>query len=178
MPFQFSSKIFASLQQALFIHAHCDPSYFDKPPHHAQLGFIGREDVPEKKFYQRGSEKKSFREKTYKIFTAFLKMNTYTNIFQGFYFYSVNSCIFFLTFTEQVFFRIPLNGGCCYCYICNAYSNSSMGTIIARNHLPFFKIFSNFAYFCPNSRIFGLFLPFFCPFSENCMYVFTFQNRP
>ena len=87
-------------------------------------------------------------------------MNTCTSIFQGFYFYSVNSCIFFLTFTEQVFFRTPLNGGCCYCYICRAYSNSSVGTIIARSHLPFFKIFSNFTFLPKLSNIFPFF-PFF-----------------
>ena len=35
---------------------------------------------------------------------------------------------------------------------------------LARNHLPFFKIFSNFLYFCPNFQIFCPFLTFFCLF--------------
>ena len=50
-----------------------------------------------------------------------------------------------------------------------AYSSSLMCAIIARNHLPFFKIFSNFVHFCPNFQYFALFKHFFaifCPFSE------------
>ena len=50
-----------------------------------------------------------------------------------------------------------------------AYSSSFLRAIIARNHLPFFKIFSNFVHFCPNFQIFCPFLNFFvlfCPFSE------------
>ena len=45
-----------------------------------------------------------------------------------------------------------------------AYSSSLLRAIIARNHLPFFKIFSNFVHFCPNLQIFCPFLPFFCSF--------------
>ena len=40
-----------------------------------------------------------------------------------------------------------------------AYSGSLLRVIIAYNHLPFFKIFSNFVRFCANFQI-------FCPFSE------------
>ena len=47
-----------------------------------------------------------------------------------------------------------------------AYSTSLSRAIIARNHLPFFKIFSNFIHFCPNFQIICSSLPFFCPFSE------------
>ena len=54
-----------------------------------------------------------------------------------------------------------------------AFSSSLLRAIIAHNHLLFFKIFSNFVYFCPNFQIFCPFLPFleiflllFCPFSE------------
>ena len=42
-----------------------------------------------------------------------------------------------------------------------AYSNSLLRAIVARNHLPFFKIFSNFVHFCPNFQIFNPFLPLF-----------------
>ena len=48
-----------------------------------------------------------------------------------------------------------------------AHSSSLLHAIIAHNHLPFFKIFSNFVHFCPNFQIFCHFLPFFnifCPF--------------
>ena len=41
-----------------------------------------------------------------------------------------------------------------------AYSRL-LRTIIARNGLPFLKIFSNFVHFCPNFQIFCPFLPFF-----------------
>ena len=44
------------------------------------------------------------------------------------------------------------------------FSSSLLHVIIAHNHLPFFKIFSNFAHFCPNFQIFCPFLTFFCPF--------------
>ena len=42
-----------------------------------------------------------------------------------------------------------------------AYSSSLLCVIIARSHLHFFKIFSNFEHFCPNFQIFCPFLPFF-----------------
>ena len=54
-----------------------------------------------------------------------------------------------------------------------AFSSSLLRAVIARNHLSFFKIFSNFVYFCQNFQIccpffpfFNMFLPFFRPFSE------------
>ena len=40
-----------------------------------------------------------------------------------------------------------------------AFSSSLLPAIIARNHLPFLKIFSNFVHFC-------LYFQIFCPFSE------------
>ena len=43
--------------------------------------------------------------------------------------------------------------------VSRVYSSSLLGAIIARNHLPFFKIFSNFIYFSTNFQV-------FCPFSE------------
>ena len=43
---------------------------------------------------------------------------------------------------------------------------SLLRAIIARSHLPFFKIFSNFVHLCPNFQIFSPFLTFFCSFSE------------
>ena len=43
--------------------------------------------------------------------------------------------------------------------VSRVYSSSLLGAIIARNHLPFFKIFSDFIYFSTNFQI-------FCPFSE------------
>ena len=56
------------------------------------------------------------------------------------------------------------------------FSSSSLPAIIAHNHLPTFKIFSNFVHFCPIFKYFALFYPFltfflplfalFCPFSE------------
>ena len=47
-----------------------------------------------------------------------------------------------------------------------AYFSSFLRATIAHNHLPFLKIFSNFAHFCPNFQIFCPFLTFFfCPFS-------------
>ena len=52
-----------------------------------------------------------------------------------------------------------------------AYSNSLLHVIIAHNHLPFFKIFSNFIHFSPN---FQIFCPFFVIFLKNCMHALTF----
>ena len=46
-----------------------------------------------------------------------------------------------------------------------AFSSSLLRAIVARNHLPFFKIFSNLVHFCPNFQIFCPFLTFFCLFS-------------
>ena len=46
-----------------------------------------------------------------------------------------------------------------------AFSSSLLRAIIAHNHLPFFKIFSNLEHFCPNFQIFCPFLTSFCPFS-------------
>ena len=52
-----------------------------------------------------------------------------------------------------------------------AYSNSLLHAITAHNHLPFFKIFSNFVHICPNFQIFfpfstfALFLKNHSPFS-------------
>ena len=42
-----------------------------------------------------------------------------------------------------------------------AFSSSLLHVIIACNHMPFFKLFSNFVHFCPNFQIFCLFLLFF-----------------
>ena len=47
-----------------------------------------------------------------------------------------------------------------------AYSSSLLHRIIAGNHLPFLKIYSNFSHFCPNFQIFCLFSTYFCHFSE------------
>ena len=53
------------------------------------------------------------------------------------------------------------------------FSSSLLSAIISHNHLPFFKICSNFVHFCPNFHIFFPFLLFFniffffalfCPF--------------
>ena len=41
--------------------------------------------------------------------------------------------------------------------ITRAYSSSLLHAIIACNHLPFLKIFSNFVHFCPNFEIFSPF---------------------
>ena len=60
--------------------------------------------------------------------------------------------------------------------ISRAFSSSLLRAIIAFNHLPFFKIFSNFVNFCPNFQIFCPFLSFFnifCPFSEK-LHVFLY----
>ena len=40
-----------------------------------------------------------------------------------------------------------------YFSIIRAFSSSLLRVIIARNNLPFFKIFSNFVYFCPIFQI-------------------------
>ena len=48
-----------------------------------------------------------------------------------------------------------------------AYSSSVLHEIIAPNHLPFFKIFSNFIHFFPNFQI-------FCPFSK---FLFLFSEK-
>ena len=42
-------------------------------------------------------------------------------------------------------------------YHIRAYSSSLLCAIIAHNHLPIFKIFSNFVHFCPNFKYFALF---------------------
>ena len=47
-----------------------------------------------------------------------------------------------------------------------AYSSSLLRVIIACNHLPFLKIFSNFVYFYQNFQVFCPFSTFCCPFSE------------
>ena len=63
-----------------------------------------------------------------------------------------------------------------------AFSSSLLRAIIVRNHLPFFKVFSNFVHFCPTFQIFCPFLTFFCPFFplflKNRTHVLTFWNRP
>ena len=43
-----------------------------------------------------------------------------------------------------------------------AFSSSLLRAIVARNHLSFFKIFSNLVHFCLNFQIFCPFLTFFC----------------
>ena len=45
-----------------------------------------------------------------------------------------------------------------------AFSSSLLPGIVARNHLPFFPIFSNLVHFCPNFEVFCPFLTFFCLF--------------
>ena len=58
-----------------------------------------------------------------------------------------------------------------------AFSSSLLRAIITRNHLPFFKIFSNFEHFCPDFQIFcPFFLLFniFAPFLKNHAYALTF----
>ena len=62
------------------------------------------------------------------------------------------------------------------------FPSSLLSELISHNHLPFFKIFSNFVHFCPNFHIFFPFLlffnffffsPFFVLFSEKshvCLY--------
>ena len=59
-----------------------------------------------------------------------------------------------------------------------AFSNSLLRAIIPHNHLPFFKIFSNFVYFCPCFQTFCAFLTFFALFLKNCTHTLTFLNRP
>ena len=41
------------------------------------------------------------------------------------------------------------------------FPSNLLCAIMARNHLPFFKLFSSFVHFCPNFQIFCSFLPFF-----------------
>ena len=55
-----------------------------------------------------------------------------------------------------------------------AYCSSLLCAIIARIHLPFFKIFSNFVRFCPNFQICCPFLPFFALFLKNHTHALTF----
>ena len=67
------------------------------------------------------------------------------------------------------------------CSHVRAYSSSLLRAIIACNDLPFFKIFSKFAYFCPNFQIFWpltFFLPFSALFLKNRKHTLTFYNRP
>ena len=45
-----------------------------------------------------------------------------------------------------------------------AFSSSLLRAIVARSHLPFFKIFSNLVHFCPSFQMFCPFLTFFCLF--------------
>ena len=45
-----------------------------------------------------------------------------------------------------------------------AFCSSLLHAIIAHNHLPFFKTFLNFVYFCLNFQIFCPILTFFYPF--------------
>ena len=56
-----------------------------------------------------------------------------------------------------------------------AYSGSLLHAITAHNHLPFFKIFSNFVHFCPNFQIFSLFsnisLLFFWKITTHFLYI-------
>ena len=54
-----------------------------------------------------------------------------------------------------------------HCHMGSAYSSCFMHVTVAPMRLAFFKIFSNFVYFCPNFQTNCLFLPWFCPFSEN-----------
>ena len=46
-------------------------------------------------------------------------------------------------------------------WVNRAFSSSLLNAVIARSHLPFFKIFLNFVYFCPN---FQIFCHLFCTF--------------
>ena len=50
-----------------------------------------------------------------------------------------------------------------------AFPSSLLRTVIAHNHLPFFKIFSGFTHFCPNFQLFCSFLTFSYPFSEQAL---------
>ena len=78
-----------------------------------------------------------------------------------------------------------------------AFSSSLLHAITTRNHLPFFKMFSNLIYFCPNFEIFCPFLTFFPPFFWKiartsllsrtdlrelvkgfCLFVFVFRIQP
>ena len=73
----------------------------------------------------------------------------------------------FSMYTESLSYSRAIN----ICWMKNnpdgyrAFSSSLLHTIIARNHLPFFKIFSNLVHFLPKfSNIFHFF-NIFCPFS-------------
>ena len=55
-----------------------------------------------------------------------------------------------------------------------AYSSSLLRAIIACNHLPFFKIFSNFVRFCPNLQKVYPFQNFFALFLKNLTHALTF----
>ena len=56
-----------------------------------------------------------------------------------------------------------------------AYSSSLLHTIIAGNHLPFLKMYSNFSHFCTNFQIFCLFFQhIFAIFLKNCIHTLTF----
>ena len=61
---------------------------------------------------------------------------------------------------------------------CRTCSNSVLSAIIACNHLPFFKTFSNFVHFCPNFQIFCPFQHFFALVLNNCTHALTLQNTP
>ena len=56
-----------------------------------------------------------------------------------------------------------------------AYSSGLLRAIIACNHLPFFKIFSNFVHFCPNFQIFSPFFALF--FLKNRTHALTFLEK-
>ena len=58
------------------------------------------------------------------------------------------------------------------------FSSSLLRAIVARSHLPFFKIFSNLQHYCPNFQIICSFLIFFDFFLENHMHSLTFYKRP
>ena len=71
-------------------------------------------------------------------------------------------------FSKVIKFYNDINSGCRHNTGCRqdanrirAYYSSLLRAIIARSHLLFFKIFSNFVYFWPNFHIFCPFLPFF-----------------
>ena len=57
-------------------------------------------------------------------------------------------------------------------YTFRVYSSSLLHVIITGNHLPFFKIFSNFVYFCSNFQIFCPFSMFFALFLKSCIMSF------
>ena len=88
-------------------------------------------------------------------------------------------------FENTIFARSPeyqVSGKWCSReYSFRAFSSSLLHVIITCNHLPFFKIFSNFVYICPNFQIFCLSPPFFtfyALFLKNRMHALTFWNTP